>query len=114
MDDIERDIALQAQALKREVAVVDPTLVGAVDTTVERVQETLKTLHHKIIQASKRKDETLRRQFVRTRTLAFPGGQPQERILGLAFFLNRHGWALCDRLLEMLPLEMGKHFVMMI
>jgi bacillithiol synthase len=112
MDDAERDLALQAQALKREVSVVDPTLVGAVDTTVERIQESLKTLHHKIIQATKRKDETLRRQFVRTRMLAFPGGQPQERILNLAFFLNRHGWGLCDRLLEMLPLEMGKHYVM--
>jgi bacillithiol biosynthesis cysteine-adding enzyme BshC len=112
MDDAERDIALHAQSLKREVAAVDPTLAGAVDTTVERMQESLKTLHHKIIQATKRKDETLRRQFTRTRTLAFPGGDPQERLLNLAFFLNRHGWGLCDRLLETLPLDMGKHFVM--
>ena len=114
LEDTDRDIALHAQALKREVAVVDPTLAGAVDTTVERMQETLKTLHHKIIQATKRKDETLRRQFMRTRMLAFPGGHPQERTLNIAFFLNRHGWALCDRLLDALPLEMGKHYVMTI
>ena len=32
-----------------------------------------------MIQAAKRRDETLRRQFIRTRALAFPGGHAQER-----------------------------------
>ena len=72
---------------------------------LDRIRETLKTLQGKIIQASKRKDETLRRQFHRTRALAFPGGQPQERTLCTAVFLARYGPALTDRLLEALPLE---------
>ena len=29
----------------------------------------------------------------------------------LAFFLNRYGQALCDRLIDGLPLEMGQHYV---
>lgn len=99
-------------ALRDIVGAIDPTLAGAVDTTRDRLRDTLKTLQNKIIQASKRKDETLRRQFHRTRALAFPGGEPQERILSLAFFVNRYGPALADRLLETLPLDTGHHYVL--
>jgi len=51
------------------------------------MQDDLKKLHGKIIQAAKRKDETLRRQFQNARSQAFPGGEPQERAdLLLAFY----------------------------
>jgi len=101
--------------LKAAVVPIDPTLAGAVETTVDRVRETLKTLHGKVIQAAKRKDETLRRQFVRTRALVFPDGDPQERALAVAFFMNRYGLALPDRLLETLPPspdKLDKHYVL--
>jgi bacillithiol biosynthesis cysteine-adding enzyme BshC len=93
---------------------IDPTLEGAVQSTLGRMQHDLKTLHNKVIQAAKRRDETLRRQFHRTQALTFPHGQPQEREVGFAWFLNRFGPALVDRLLEDLPLEMGRHWVLTI
>jgi bacillithiol biosynthesis cysteine-adding enzyme BshC len=99
------------ESLKAAVSAVDPTLSGAADTTYDRMQDTLKHLHAKVISASKRKDDTLRRQFVRTQALTFPQGHPQERIVDLVFFLNRYGQAICDRLIEGLPLDMGKHYV---
>lgn len=105
------EVRARVDALKTAIATVDPTLTGAADTTIDRMQETLKHLHTKVIHASKRKDDTLRRQFTRTQALAFPEGHPQERIVDLAFFLNRYGQALCDRLIEGLPLDMGKHYV---
>jgi uncharacterized protein YllA (UPF0747 family) len=76
------------------------------------VQDVLKSLHHKIVHAAKRKDDTLRRQFTRTRNLAFPEGHQQERLLNLVFALNRYGPALGDRLLETLPVDTGKHYVL--
>jgi uncharacterized protein YllA (UPF0747 family) len=94
------------------VPLVDPTLAGAVDTTRTRMRETLSTLHGKIIQAAKRKDDTLRRQFTRTRSLVFPNGQPQERILAVPYFLNRYGPGLPERLIETLPLDTGHHYVL--
>ena len=105
-------MAERAALLKSAVVPVDPTLTGAVDTTLDRIRETLKTLQGKIIQAVKRKDDTLRRQFNRTRALAFPGGQPQERSLAVVFFVNRYGLALPDRLIEALPLETDRHHVL--
>ena len=112
LDDAARGISKGADALKTEIRALDPTLAGAVETTAEHMQRELKTLHHKIIHAAKRKDETLRRQFQRTRTLAFPGGHPQERTLNLVFALNRYGLAVGDRLVDQLPLDSGKHYVL--
>jgi bacillithiol biosynthesis cysteine-adding enzyme BshC len=93
---------------------IDPTLEGAVQSTLARMQHDLKTLHNKVIQAAKRRDETLRRQFRHAQALAFPHGHPQEREVGFVWFLNRYGPAMVDRLMEDLPLEMGHHWVLAI
>jgi bacillithiol biosynthesis cysteine-adding enzyme BshC len=114
LEDLTREIASRIEALKTVVAEVDPTLTGAADTTRDRMHDTLKTLHSKIIHASKKKDETLRRQFVRTQALAFPAGEPQERIVDVPFFVNRYGQAVVDRLLDQLPMDMGKHHIIVL
>jgi uncharacterized protein YllA (UPF0747 family) len=105
-------VAERIRALGAPVVRIDPTLSGALETTEQKIRETLGTLHNKIVQAAKRKDETLRRQFSRTRGLAFPNGHPQERAISLPFFLNRYGLQLADRLLETLPLDTGQHYVL--
>jgi bacillithiol biosynthesis cysteine-adding enzyme BshC len=93
---------------------VDPTLEGAVRSTIGRMQHDLQTLHGKMIQAAKRRDDTLRRQFMRTRALAFPGGHAQERTIGFVSFLNQYGPALVARLEAQLPLDMGTHWIVTI
>jgi uncharacterized protein YllA (UPF0747 family) len=112
LEDTGQEIGRRAEQLRTEVGRLDPTLSQAVDSTVERMRESLKTLNHKIVQAAKRKDETLRRQFMRTRALAFPAGQPQERALNVVFFLNLFGSSLCDRLCGILPLDAARHYVL--
>nr|MBA2306386.1 bacillithiol biosynthesis cysteine-adding enzyme BshC [Acidobacteriota bacterium] len=96
------------------IPAVDPTLAGAAQTTLGKMEHDLQGLRGKVIQAAKKRDETLRRQFTRARAQIFPMGQPQERTLGLVFFLNRYGPALVDRLLEELPLESGRHWLLTI
>jgi bacillithiol biosynthesis cysteine-adding enzyme BshC len=98
-------------AVAAAVPQIDPTLEGTVKSTLGRMQHDLHTLHNKVIQAAKRRDETLRRQFQRAQALTFPNGHPQEREIGFVWFSNRYGPALVDRLLEDLPLEMGVHWV---
>ena len=93
---------------------LDPTLEGAARSTLERMQHDLQTLHGKMIQAAKRRDETLRRQFIHARALAFPGGHAQERTIGFVSFLNQYGPALVDRLDEELPLDLGRHWIVTI
>ena len=112
LEESTRDIAARAAALKKDVSALDPTLAGAVETTAAHMRQALDGLRHKIVHAAKRKDETLRRQFERTRSLAFPGGHPQERSLNLTFALSRYGINACDRLIESLPLDTGQHYLL--
>ena len=76
-----------ARAMQRVVQVipaVDPTLAGAAKTTLGKMEHEIRSLHGKVIQAVKKRDETLRRQFTRAQAQTFPQGQPQERVLGVA------------------------------
>ena len=93
---------------------LDPTLEGAARSTLGRMQHDLQTLRSKTIQAAKKRDETLRRQFTRTRALVFPGGDPQERAVGFVSFLNQYGPALVQRLDEQVPLDLGKHWIVVV
>jgi bacillithiol biosynthesis cysteine-adding enzyme BshC len=107
-------IEQRMDGLAREVTRIDATLEGATRSALSRMQDDLKKLRAKIVQAAKRKDETLRRQFHHARAQAFPGGHPQERKIGYVTFLNKYGPGLVDRLLETLPVEMGIHWVITI
>ena len=107
-------IDAQMQRLIGAIPALDPTLEGAARSTLGRMQHDLQTLHGKMIQAAKRRDETLRRQFMHARTLAFPGGHAQERTIGFIAFLNQYGPALVDRLDEELPLDLGRHWIVSI
>jgi bacillithiol synthase len=90
---------------------VDPTLAGAARTTLSKMEHDFRSLHGKMIQAVKRRDETLRRQFARAQAQIFPLGHAQERTLGAIYFINRYGPAVIDRLFAELPLDMGQHYV---
>jgi bacillithiol biosynthesis cysteine-adding enzyme BshC len=114
LEDAVRVVAERMEALAEAVPQIDATLEGATRSTLGRMQDDLKKLHAKIIQAAKRKDETLRRQFNHARAQAFPDGQPQERTVGFVYFLNKYGPALVDRLGDELTLDMGNHWVITI
>ena len=101
-------------AVAAAVPQIDPTLEGAVNSTLGKLQHEVQSLHNKVIQAAKRRDDTLRRQFQRAQALTFPQGHPQEREIGFVWFLNRYGPALVDRLMEELPLAMGHHWILTI
>ena len=99
-------------AVAEAAPLVDATLSGVVQSTRGRMHRDLATLRNKVVQAAKRRDETLRRQFRRARAQAFPNGEPQERSVGAIYFLNRYGPAFVDRLRADLPLDPGRHWLL--
>ncbi len=107
-------VEAQMATVAAAVPQIDPTLGGTVQSTLTRMQHDLRTLQNKVIQAAKRRDDTLRRQYQRAQALAFPNGHPQEREVGFLWFANRYGPALVDRLLDDVPLDMGRHWVLSI
>ena len=112
LQDARRVIVDRMTALVGEVPQIDPTLEGAAKSTLTRIQDDLEKLNSKIIQATKRKNDTLRRQFRHAQAQAFPGGDPQERTLGFVYFLNKYGPTLVEKLWHELPLGMGAHWVL--
>ena len=101
-------------SVRAAVADVDPTLSGAADSTLARMERDLRNLQNKVVQAAKRRDQTLRRQFVRAQTQIFPQGSPQERAVGMVYFLNRYGPALIDRLVTDPTLDASHHWLIAI
>ncbi|HEY9462764.1 MAG TPA: bacillithiol biosynthesis cysteine-adding enzyme BshC, partial [Vicinamibacterales bacterium] len=55
MDEAVRTLGQRMERLSKEVVQIDPTLEGASRSTLSRMQDDLKKLHGKIIQAAKRK-----------------------------------------------------------
>ncbi len=113
-DEAARAIDAQMNQVVEVIPAIDPTLEHTARSTLGRMQHDLHTLHNKMINAAKRRDETLRRQFTRTRALTFPGGHAQERTLGFLSFLNQYGPSLVDRLDAELPLDLGRHWMIAI
>jgi len=111
LEEARRATGASMEAVIEALPAIDPTLAGAARSTLGRMEHDLQTLQNKVIQAAKRRDETLRRQFQRTRAQAFPDGHPQERTVGSVYFLNRFGPALVERLMAELPLDPGYHWV---
>jgi bacillithiol biosynthesis cysteine-adding enzyme BshC len=109
--DAQQCVAEKMTSLVAAVGRIDATLEGAAKSTLGRIEHEFRTLHGKMIHAAKRRDETLRRQFMRARALAFPEGHLQERTLGFVFFLNRYGPALVDLLASEMPRDRGHHWV---
>ncbi len=105
-------VARTMAAVIETVPTIDATLEGAAKSTLGKLQHDLSTLRSKVITASKKRDETLRRQFFHAQALAFPDGIPQERALSSVALLNRYGPALVQRLVQDLPLDLGHHWVM--
>ena len=110
-----REASAQTEAAMKRVAQalpqLDPSLVGAAKTTLGKMEHELRSLHTKVIHAAKKRHETLRRQFVRAQAQAFPQGHPQERTLAVPYFLNKYGPGLVELLLDELPVDAGKHWL---
>lgn len=118
LDNLEKDFeraraCLQeiTQALARDLAAVDPTLVASVGSIQGKVLHLLQELESKSLRAIKRKDETLRRQFLSTRTAVFPNFQLQERELSSVHFLARYGWFFVEMIREAIDLDARQHIV---
>jgi bacillithiol biosynthesis cysteine-adding enzyme BshC len=111
---VSRVLEEQMAQVASAVTAIDATLEGATRSALGRMQDDLKKLQGKIIQAAKKKDDTLRRQFHHAQAQTFPEGHPQEREIGFVYFLNKYGPTLIDRLSELLPGEQGTHYVLTI
>ena len=82
IDEAERELTARMDAVIAALPAVDPTLEGKARSIVGRITHELESLRGKVLQAAKRRDDTLRRQYLHTQSLAFPGGAAGTRRVG--------------------------------
>ncbi|MGE5126128.1 MAG: bacillithiol biosynthesis cysteine-adding enzyme BshC [Betaproteobacteria bacterium] len=102
---VETAFARAREAIERELGVVeetlgahDPTLRAATVSARGRALHQVEGLHEKALRALKKRDQGRAERLRRTRDALLPGGALQERGIGLASPLARHGLALVDAL----------------
>lgn len=86
----------EMEGLRQALAALDPTLAAAAESSLGRSLHPVEGLREKALRALKRRDETRAARLLRARAALFPGGEPQERRLGLVGLVARHGLGLAD------------------
>jgi bacillithiol synthase len=86
--------------LARSATEIDPTLARPVEGTRNQALAGLQDMEKKLVQHLKRRQEVELGQIARARALVLPAGEPQERVLTIAWFLARYGPGLVAELGE--------------
>ncbi|MBI5476286.1 MAG: bacillithiol biosynthesis cysteine-adding enzyme BshC [Ignavibacteriales bacterium] len=88
---------------------IDPTLLGALETMKEKIEQQMELLRGKISEAQQRKHETALRQVSKVINNIFPNQNFQERELNIIYFLNKHGSDFVTALKNELAIGKFKH-----
>ena len=78
-------------SLKDGLEAIDPTLVPAMENTLQKMQGALNNLKEKTISAQIRKNEISLRQLDKVAVSLFPNSNLQEREMNIIYFLNKYG-----------------------
>ncbi len=79
------------QEMRFGLTTIDPTLLGPLDATRDKVDGALQVLKQKAAEAQQRKHEIALRQIRKVQNFFLPNGDYQERALNLFSFVNRYG-----------------------
>lgn len=99
------------EALKRELAGLDPTLEKTAEQVKAKFDLEIQNLEKKGVAAAKKKNEILREQIYRTKELLFPEGVLQERIFNATYFLVKYGFDVLPKIKSQINFENFDHQV---
>ena len=102
-------IASEMQALGTLLTSVDPTLLGALETSQQKMLHQLESLRTRFLNAEARRNEVLGRQLDAIANSLFPQKKLQERVLNVMSFLARYGCGLIGRMEQQLELDPTEH-----
>ncbi len=93
------------QAIRSEIAALDPTLEKSVEASQGRVDRELKSLEKKALQASMKRSSIAADQVNKAKNCLFPLDRPQERVFNVTPFLIKHGYAFVDTLFREIDMD---------
>ncbi len=97
--------------LKERATQLDPTLAAFIDKEHGKILHQLDALEKKLLQATKRQNETLQQQILKAAHALYPAQHLQERELSIIPFLCKYGKALLARLYDAMEVEDFQHQV---
>jgi bacillithiol synthase len=108
-DESERDLDRLLERMKKDVEVLDPTLLDAVKHAEEKIRYQVERVKGKITRAAMSKSDVLKRHEETLARFLVPDKELQERQVSGIYFLGRAGYGLLDRLLLEIKLDSAEH-----
>jgi uncharacterized protein YllA (UPF0747 family) len=99
-------------SLKQEILAIEPTLGDSIDLAKGRMNQQLKFLEKKILQAAKKRNETSMRQLHKAVLNLYPHQQLQERVFNIVPYLIKYGYAFMDKLDKAVDIEEYGHQIL--
>ena len=111
-DQTEKDLAELLFRLRKDIEVLDPTLLDTLNNAEEKIQYQVEKLKGKLTRSALSRSEVLARHEQSLLRAIMPEKELQERLVSGVYFLGRGGYELLDRLLERIPADSSGHFIM--
>lgn len=111
-DQTEKDLAGLLGSLKKDIEVLDPTLLDALNHSEEKIRFQIEKLRGKLTRSALSRSEVLARHGQALLRAIMPEKDLQERQVSGVYFLGHAGYGLLDRLLEQIPDSSSSHCVM--
>lgn len=100
MERLRKSIGEGLDGLESKIRETDPTMKGPLKSTRSAISSSLDKLQGKLIQAAKKRNETMLSQLRKAEVHLWPDGNRQEREISWLYYLVRYGEELIDWLLE--------------
>ncbi|HSE30180.1 MAG TPA: bacillithiol biosynthesis cysteine-adding enzyme BshC [Pyrinomonadaceae bacterium] len=107
----EQRVNQELDRLREELANVDPTLAGALDTGRKKINYQLEGLRTRFVRAQLARDEAAQRQLVRAFDQLYPHKDLQERHINVTSLLARHGTYVIEWIYNAVNIGSDEHQV---
>ena len=107
----EQRVNSELDRLREELANVDPTLAGALDTGRKKINYQLEGLRSRFVRAQFARDEAAQRQLQRAFDQLYPHKDLQERHINITSLLARHGTYVIEWIYNAVNIGSNEHQV---
>ena len=111
-DQTEYDLAEVLAKLRKDIEMLDPTLLGALNHSEEKIRFQIEKLRGKMTRSALSRSEVLTRHGQAILRAIMPEKELQERLVSGVYFLGSAGYGLLDRLLEQISDDSANHCIM--
>ncbi len=108
----EGDLAALLERLRKDIQILDPTLLDNLKHVEEKIVYQVVRLKGKLTRAALNRTEVLARQAQSLRRALMPEKELQERAISGVYFLGRAGYELLDRLFSEISTDSSDHHIL--